>query len=327
MKRLIFCIFATALMVHAAAQDLQKIYSDYLKNYSRTDARLSPTSTLESCVMNDDSKTIRLTCGGGFSEQFFTEEAVNRIYRNFQELLPQKYKHYKLTIVTDQHPIEELIPNAMRQGKKDKSRRWEYESKEEPWVTNLSRPYDIQHGLDGTHISLWQSHGKIYRENKGVWEWQRPRLFCTTEDLFSQTFVIPFIIPMLENAGAVVYTPRERDWQRNEVIVDNDAPKREGLYLEDVAQRRAKYKWHTSEVYGFSRVKNVYYAGENPFTQGTARYVQSVSSERNATIAQWVPNIPEGGKYAVYVSYQSFENSVKDARYTIFHKGASLNSV
>ena len=27
---------------------------------------------------------------------------------------------------------------------------------------------------------------------------------------------------MLENAGAIVYTPRERDWQRNEVIVDND---------------------------------------------------------------------------------------------------------
>ena len=66
-------------LVNAAAQDLQKIYSDYLKNYSRADARLSPTSTLESCLVNDDNKTIRLTCSGGFSEQFFTEEAVNSI--------------------------------------------------------------------------------------------------------------------------------------------------------------------------------------------------------------------------------------------------------
>ena len=321
MKRFIIYILLAGMMPNAFAQDLQKIFSDYLKTYTRADARLNPTSTLESCSVNDDNKSIRLTCGGGFGEQFFTEEAVNQIYRNFKELLPKKYKNYKLTIVTDRHAIEELIPNAMRHGKKDKSRRWEYESKDEAWVKNLSRPYSIQDGLDGTHISLWQSHGKVYRENKGVWEWQRPRLYCTTEDLFSQTFVIPFIIPMLENAGATVYTPRERDWQRHEVIVDNDAPKREGLYLEDVAYRRAKYKWHTSEPYGFARIKNVYYAGENPFTHGTARYVQSVSSERNATIAQWVPNIPEEGRYAVYVSYQSFENSVKDARYTVFHKG------
>ena len=27
---------------------------------------------------------------------------------------------------------------------------------------------------------------------------------------------------MLEKAGAVVFTPRERDWQKNEIIIDND---------------------------------------------------------------------------------------------------------
>ena len=58
-----------------------------------------------------------------------------------------------------------------------------------------------------------------------------PRLFCTTEDLFTQSFVLPYVIPMLENAGAVVYTPRERDTQKNEIIVDNDTPNA-SLYLE-----------------------------------------------------------------------------------------------
>ena len=80
----------------------------------------------------------------------------------------------------------------------------------------MSRPYLASKGLEGRHIALWQSHGKYYKNNKGSWEWQRPRLFCTTEDLFTQSFVVPYIIPMLENAGAVVYTPRERDRQRNE---------------------------------------------------------------------------------------------------------------
>ena len=111
MKRLIIYILLAGMMPNAFAQDLQKIFSDYLKTYARADARLNPTSTLESCSVNDDNKSIRLTCGGGFGEQFFTEEAVNQIYRNFKELLPKKYKNYKLTIVTDRHAIEELIPN------------------------------------------------------------------------------------------------------------------------------------------------------------------------------------------------------------------------
>ena len=33
---------------------------------------------------------------------------------------------------------------------------------------------------------------------------------------------------MLENAGAVVVSPRERDWQKQEVIVDNDNPRANG---------------------------------------------------------------------------------------------------
>src|SRR5574344_2341094 len=84
---------------------------------------------------------------------------------------------------------------------------------EKAWVRNDSKPHNVTNGLNGRHISLWASHGRYYDAKKGVWKWQRPCLYGTTEDLFSQTFVVPFLIPMLENAGAYVYTPRERDWQ------------------------------------------------------------------------------------------------------------------
>lgn len=67
--------------------------------------------------------------------------------------------------------------------------------------------------------------------NKGYWKWQRPNLFGTTEDLYTQTIVIPYLLPMLENAGAVVISPRERNWQKQEVIVDNDNPKIQVLFL------------------------------------------------------------------------------------------------
>jgi len=69
---------------------------------------------------------------------------------------------------------------------------------------------------------LWQSHGFYYEPKLTRWEWQRARIFQTVEDLYTQSYVLPFLVPMLENAGANVLMPRERDSQIAEVIVDND---------------------------------------------------------------------------------------------------------
>lgn len=73
-----------------------------------------------------------------------------------------------------------------------------------------------------------------------------PRLFCTTEDQFTQSFILPYLLPMLENAGANVFTPRERDTQKQEVIVDNDGSLsghggQGSLYL-DVKSRKARWE-------------------------------------------------------------------------------------
>ena len=79
------------------------------------------------------------------------------------------------------------------------------------WVENKSRPFEITKGLDGRHLALWASHGIYYDAEKMIWKWQRPNLFCTTEDLFTQTIVVPYLMKMLENAGANVFSPRERE--------------------------------------------------------------------------------------------------------------------
>ena len=49
-----------------------------------------------------------------------------------------------------------------------------------------------------------------------------PKLFQITEDTHTMSYILPYVVPMLENAGAYVMLPRERDINRNEVIVDND---------------------------------------------------------------------------------------------------------
>ena len=66
-----------------------------------------------------------------------------------------------------------------------------------PWVTNVSSLVEASEGLQGRHLSVWASHGRYFDNNRGQWEWQRPLLFSTTEDLFTQTIVVPYLIPML----------------------------------------------------------------------------------------------------------------------------------
>lgn len=190
--------------------------------------------------------------------------------------------------------------------------------KGQPWVKNVSRPYSITKGLEGRHLALWASHGIFYDIKKGIWRWQRPALFCTTEDLFTQTIVVPYLIPMLENAGAVVFSPRERDWQRHEVIVDNDqvtnAPFR---YTETYH----KHQWKTTNMSGFALHPGYYKDGDNPFEAGSARMTETTKNKDRLSEIRYQPVLPEDGRYAVYVSYQTLPNSIDDAHYTVYHKG------
>ena len=189
--------------------------------------------------------------------------------------------------------------------------------KGKPWVKNISRPYSIDRGLDGRHLSVWASHGRYYSQDEGKWKWQRPALFCTNEDLFTQTIVVPYLIPMLENAGAIVFTPRERDWQRHEIIVDND----DHISLVSYQEHHLNHPWVDAPQKGFARHDGVYHDGENPFASGTARMAETTRNKSRVSTISYQPQIPQSGRYAVYVSYQTTEESIDDAHYTVWHRG------
>ena len=297
----------------AHAQTMREQLINYLDNYTRTE-QLLKRSKLDSLVVDTTTQHIRVYVSGGFMEQYFTDEVVEDVYAHIRSFVPDSLSTYPLTVITDRQPIEQLVPNTIRKGAIDKSRIWQSEYKGQPWVHNANTPLLATKGLEGSHIALWHSHGTYWKQEKKSWTWQRPHLFCTTEDLFSQTFVIPYIIPMLENAGAVVYTPRERDWQNNEVVVDNDAPEKNGLYQEEG-------RWHTCDSAGFAHLKETYYMGDHPFSDGTARYASTTQSNHPHDLITWIPDIPEDGQYAVYVAYQTLPNSVDDATYTVVHRG------
>lgn len=266
---------------------------------------------LVSYNLDDRRRTLNVQLSPSFAAQDFTASSVRFYYKRLAKALPRPYNKYKLTIMAGGLPIEQLVAGSKcEKGMPNAWGKTEYEGA--PWVMNDSRPYFVSHGLFDRHLSLWASHGRYYDGKKDRWKWQRPNLFGTTEDLFTQTIVIPYLIPMLENAGAVVFTPRERDWQKNEVIVDNGGRG----YVED----SGKETWKTALENGFAYHAGTYRDGENPFTQGTARAVKA-TKKADVSWASYQPNIPQGGKYAVYVSYQSLKNSVSDAQYIVMHKG------
>ena len=292
---------------------LERSLTTYFANYTVTGQQIRNTIRFDKIVINDSNQTVKVVANAAFSEQMFTPEAVRNTYIDIKHLLPDSLQDWSLRIETGGWDIRDLVANYRRE-QPDPSRTWgniDYQGK--PWVENVSRPYTIYKGLQNRHLCVWASHGIYYNISKNEWQWQRPPLFGTSEDLFTQTIVTPYLIPMLEKAGAVVFTPRERDWQKNEVIVDNDSIATG--YMEQTGQ------WQDAPQPGFALHQGNYVDHENPFEAGTVRMTATTTQAGRQSLITYQPTIPEAGRYAVYVSYQTVEGSIDDARYTVWHQG------
>ena len=249
------------------------------------------------------------------------------------DFFPEKYKKYKVgEIYSRGVSLSHLVNPALGSDGNPKHSRHRIRTNHNTTaiVTALDS-HKYKKGLEGRHIAVWQSHGRYYSHNLDSWTWQRPALFQTCEDMFTQSFVLPYLVPMLENAGAYVMLPRERDTQVNEVIVDNDsswvtetipdvagwrgAARGTGSYIESG-------KWQDAGV-GFADLKETYIELENPFNMGSSRMASVIPQDRKSDHAslQWRPVIPERGEYAVYISYKSLPNSSTSAHYTVHHLG------
>lgn len=212
--------------------------------------------------------------------------------------------HGKVSIYTDGYELGELVTARFRH--RPRAMRYTLESTT-PWVTNASRPYTTNKGLEGKHIALWGSHGRYYSQDQQRWLWQRAKVWTTVEDVYTSSYVQPFLVPMLENAGAIVVQPRERDTQRHEQVVD-----------ETEAQTIGNQVFRTAEGTGWGHPKAPLLEGQNPFTMG--QYAVAESSTKGNAELRYVPSLLEG-EYAVYVSYRSLPNSTDKARYTVVHRG------
>ncbi len=319
MRRILYILSVLVLFLSETAQtasgqkNLENQISDSLTAIANSYTTVGRITLVGFTAKNN---TLTVTASDKFSYMPFRPDNVKRIYNAISVAGTKKYSGYSIVCLVENHRIEDLIPNFYKTENVDESRQFSVALLSHPLVVNSSRPYDITCGLQNRHIALWQSHGWYYSQKRAHWEWQRPREFTTVEDLYTQSYVLPYLVPMLEKAGANVLLPRERDTQLNEVIVDNDSKDNNSRYRE---QNEWK-KWSKGDFCGFANSKKSYLQGENPFNFGSYREITSISNSDEISRAEWFPNIPESGKYAVYISYKTLPNSTTDARYTVIHK-------
>ena len=301
MKRILTLVFAIAIGTGLYAIDKQAL-ADTLTHFVKSRAYTSNVTVSRVRVRNSQ---VFIYTNRTLSQVSLSNSEV----RDLRLLVSQMIlgnNQGKVSIYTDGYEVGELVTTVHRH--RAKNERYTLPATVQ-WVTNTSRPYTAKQGLDGKHIALWGSHGQYFHQPTESWRWQRAKVWSTVEDLYTTSYTMPFLVPMLENAGAVVVQPRERDTQTHEEVVDDRDAVQSGATLFNVVQ----------EGSGWGRDEDgVLIEGENPFTLGS--YATETTGNKTKGEMRYTPSLPEG-EYAVYVSYKTLPNSTSKAQYTVVHKG------
>lgn len=172
-----------------------------------------------------------------------------------------------------------------------------------------------QGALAGKTVYLSPGHGFTWTDISGTFYWrtQRGNTNQIVEDLVSTETLHQWLVPMLLNAGAQVFSVREADLNTNLVIVDNG----EAGYVETGAG------FQDSTLMAWGRPTFPMTGGTLPFSLGTNRLMNAAATATaNAT---YTLTVPEAGYYNVYVSYSQFTARVTDAHYVVKHAGGDAH--
>lgn len=198
----------------------------------------------------------------------------------------------------------------------------------QPAVYNVNRRRGT---LTGKTIYVWPGHG--YTISGTEWATQRPNCWNYCEDYGDIETTAFYMARYFYNAGAFVVMNRERDYNPNMVIIDNEVTSSTaGMFISNGFAPALPYPESNYEYYYYSYSSNVSYplTGNNrPFTYGGYESTSIANHEPTAT-AKWIPNIPEDGYYSVYVTYGTgryyIDNNpstsyTTDAHYIVKHGG------
>lgn len=293
------------------------VAADSINRYLSRRAAVTPKILIDTFFIKKDRKeqVIEIHFKESISEFPIRDKDLNAITGIIRNSLPKELQNTRIELYTKKQELSRLSSGfySGRTFTQDPSKR---PADKKTWITQNMPGRNCQEGLKGRTLALWPGHGYYYSHVEDRWKWQRAPFFSTIEDLLPQSYIISFLAPMLENAGATVILPRERDMQLNEIIVDNSDP----YYTE--RNGNPKKPWKNAPSPGFADILDFYVTGQNPFTQGDARMI--ACDLKNPSSATYIPYFPESGDYAVYVSYQTVDKSAP-ALYTVRYWGGEAD--
>ncbi len=268
---------------------------------------------IDSLRVDQETKEVNIWFPVTLSYNPLREENTTRLVTSLRDELGRKFSGYDINIFTNGFSINRLIPNYFRYITPHDMSRIPPAPGERPAIVNRIDRVSASEGLDGRYIAMWHSHGYYFDMPLDRWEWQRAKLFGSVEDLSVMAYVIPYLAPMLENSGATLFLPRERDIQSNEVIVDNDR-----------STGRSEFVLHIStpavEAGRGFLLRDTLFTGDNPFLMGTSLLIGD-------GLAEYVPEIPEKGYYGVTVSYPQLKDNGGKVLVKVMHTGGSTDFI
>lgn len=262
---------------------------------------------------DNSSKTTKLFLNENFTYLPVTKELISEITEVATQLLPDSLNDYQVALMVVDKPLSYFITTIDKLPEESRTN--------PPFIVDLNPLTKIKHGMSGDNVAMWASHGRYFKPGSSAWYWQRPQLFQVTEDTHTMGYILPYVVPMIENAGGYVFLPRERNINRYEVIVDNDTNDSGQIFSQPYyCEKTGKEKWVTGEGEGFIYDLPDFRDTENPFENGTYRQTETITHGKES-IAAWYADIPEDGEYSIYISYKTLPESTEDAKYTVYYSG------
>ena len=316
---LVFLVGTPLISQNLNSEELERASSITICNLEEN--KLIPFNydlSIDSVFVDKEEKTLKLYFSKELTYLPIREEWLHKFHSIIRKSQKRRIRNkYEILIYSNSELVSTYVPNIFRNEITIDSTRLELrKSNNKSHVVNIDNKYTLTEGLQNRYIAIWGGHGLYYSNEDSLWQWQRPNLFTTVEDLFTYSYVVPYIIPMLENAGANVYYPKERDTQNQELVIDFDTYKPVVKYTNGVENIRGGFK-----------LKETYTDYENPFLLGTHHEMKTVLNNGIKDSIVYKIGGLDKGMFAVYISYAKTSNNVSDVEYEVFHDGGTTTFV
>lgn len=203
----------------------------------------------------------------------------------------------------DYRPLPDYLPRPAGELNKPEPEVYEWPADERAGGSPTYNPGKPAGALSGKTVFLSPGHGWYYASTLSRWATQRGNWGGLIEDLSNGEAVLNHLARYLHNAGANVWTCRERDFNTNMVIIDN---------TDGAPSYTTSGSWTNSTGAG---------------TWYGSNYQYSAVSATETAVATYTPDIPAADYYSVYVWTPSASNRSTDAIVRVKHTGGTTTHV